>query len=132
MSEVKLIPVYYKSIVTGWGCACCLHTIVGEGRARKEILNSLPGPKSSLLYVDIVVLGLLLAYIFVCLMSFSFTIIYIFHDLIVNFLIPLYVNIYLVYSLSFINFGGLGSFLTYLLTCGAVVLILVWNCAIGL
>ena len=61
-----------------------------------------------------------LAYIFICLMSFSFTIIY----FIVNFLIPLYVNIYLVYSLSFINFGGLGSFLTYLLTCGAVVLIL--------
>ena len=49
---------------------------------------------------------------------------YIFHDLIVNFLILLYVNIYLVYSLSFINFGGLGSFLTYLLTCSAVVLIL--------
>ena len=49
---------------------------------------------------------------------------YVFHDLIVNFLIPLYVNIYLVYSLFFINFGGLSSFLTYLLTCGAVVLVL--------
>ena len=53
-------------------------------------------------------------------MSFSFTII--FHYLVINFLIPLYVNIYLVYSLSFINSGGLGSFLTYLLTCSAVVL----------
>ena len=33
------------SIVTGWGCACCLHTIVGEGRAFKEFLNLLPGIK---------------------------------------------------------------------------------------
>ena len=45
-----------------------------------------------------------------------------FHDFIINILMPLYVNIYLVYSLSFIYFGGSGSFLTYLLTCGAVVL----------
>ena len=45
-----------------------------------------------------------------------------FHDLIANFVIPLYV--YLVYSLSFISFGGLGSFLTFLLTYGAVVYIL--------
>ena len=43
---VKLIPVYYMSIVTGWGWACWLHTVVGEGRARKEFLNPLPGPKS--------------------------------------------------------------------------------------
>ena len=34
------------SIVTGWGCAVCLHTVVGEGRARKEFFNPLPGPKS--------------------------------------------------------------------------------------
>ena len=34
------------SIVTGWGCAYCLHTVVGEGRARKEFLNPLLGPKS--------------------------------------------------------------------------------------
>ena len=34
-------------------------------------------------------------------------------DVMVNFLIlPLYVDIYLVYSLSIINFGGLGFFLT--------------------
>ena len=46
MGEVKLIPVYYMSIVTGWGCAVCLHTVVGEGRARKEFFNPLPGPKS--------------------------------------------------------------------------------------
>ena len=46
LSDVKLIPVYYMSIVTGWGCACCLHTVVGEGRAHKELLNPLPGPKS--------------------------------------------------------------------------------------
>ena len=46
MGEVKLIPVYYMSIVTGWGCACCLHTVVGEGRACKKFLNLLPGPKS--------------------------------------------------------------------------------------
>ena len=70
MGEVKLIPVYYKSTVTGWGCACCLHavvgegkvlkesivtgwgyacclhTVVGEGKVRKELLNLLPGPKS--------------------------------------------------------------------------------------
>ena len=43
--------VYYMSIVTGWGCACCLHTVVGEGRYRKELLNPLPGP--GLLFVDI-------------------------------------------------------------------------------
>ena len=34
------------SIVTGWGCAVCLHTVVGEGRARKEFLSPLLGPKS--------------------------------------------------------------------------------------
>ena len=48
----------------------------------------------------------------------------------VNFLIPLYVNIYLVYSLPFFNFGGLGSFLIYLLTCGPVVLILEYRTAL--
>ena len=53
-----------------------------------------------------------------------------FHDFIVSFLIPLYVNIYLVYSLSFIYFSGLGSFLTYLLTCGVVVLILKYRTAL--
>ena len=40
------MPVYYMSIVTGWGCAVCLHTVVGEGRACKEFLNPLPGPMS--------------------------------------------------------------------------------------
>ena len=44
--ENKLIPVYYMSIVTDWGCACCLHTVVGEGQYRKELFNPLPGPKS--------------------------------------------------------------------------------------
>ena len=34
------------SIVTGWGCACRLRKVVGEGRAHKELLNPLPGPKS--------------------------------------------------------------------------------------
>ena len=33
-------------IVIGWGCAYCLHAVVGEGRARKEFLSPLPGPKS--------------------------------------------------------------------------------------
>ena len=64
--------------------------------------------------MDIVVLNLLL-----CLHIRRFNVLelyyYLFHDLIVNFLIPLYVNIYLVYSLYFINFGGLGSFLICLL-----------------
>ena len=46
MGKVKLLPVYYMSIVTGWGCACCLYTVVGDGRARKEFLNPLPGLKS--------------------------------------------------------------------------------------
>ena len=38
--------VYYTGIVTGWGCTFCLHTVVGEGRRRKDFLNPLPGPKS--------------------------------------------------------------------------------------
>ena len=38
------MPVYYKSIGTGWGCAYCLHREVGEGRACKEVLKPLPGP----------------------------------------------------------------------------------------
>ena len=46
LDEVKLIPVYYKSIVTGWGSACCLHKVVGEVRSRKELLNPLLDPKS--------------------------------------------------------------------------------------
>ena len=46
MGEVKLIPVYYTGIVTGWGCTFCLHTVVGEGRRHKDFLNPLPGPKS--------------------------------------------------------------------------------------
>ena len=46
LGEVKLIPVYYTGIVTGWGCTFCLHTVVGEGRRRKDFLNPLPGPKS--------------------------------------------------------------------------------------
>ena len=67
MGEVKLIPVYYTGIVTGWGCTFCLHTVVGEGRRLKDFLNPLPGPKSGLLYMDTVVLGLLLcSYIHTC------------------------------------------------------------------
>ena len=46
MGEVKLIPVYYMSIVTGWGCTFCLHAVVGEGWYHKDFLNPLPGPKS--------------------------------------------------------------------------------------
>ena len=37
---------YYTSIVTGWGCTFCLHTVVGEGWYHKDLLNPLPGPKS--------------------------------------------------------------------------------------
>ena len=61
--------------------------------------------------MDIVILGLLSCLYIQMFNVFSFY--YLFHDLIVNFLIPLYVNtgIYLVHSLSFINFSGLG-FLT--------------------
>ena len=62
------MPVYYMSIVTGWGCACCLHTVVGEGRYHKEFLNPLPGVlvlSPGVLYVDIVVLGLLLC-LYIC------------------------------------------------------------------
>ena len=51
----------YMSIVTGWGCACCLRTVVGKGWYHKDCLNPLPGPSPGLLYVDTVVLGLLLA-----------------------------------------------------------------------
>ena len=46
MGEVKLIPVYYMGIVTGWGCTFCLHTVVGESWNHKDFLNPLPGPKS--------------------------------------------------------------------------------------
>ena len=46
LGEVKLIPVYYTGIVTGWGCTFCLHTVVGEGWYHKDFLNQLPGPKS--------------------------------------------------------------------------------------
>ena len=46
MGEVKLIPVYYMGIVTGWRCTFCLHTVVGEGRRLKDFFNPLPGPKS--------------------------------------------------------------------------------------
>ena len=44
--RLKLIPVYYTSIVTGWGCTFCLHAVVGEGWYHKDFLNPLPGPKS--------------------------------------------------------------------------------------
>ena len=37
-------PAYYMSAVTDWGCAWCLHTLVREGQARKEIPNPLPDP----------------------------------------------------------------------------------------
>ena len=73
MGEVKLIPVYYTGIVTGWGCTFCLHTVVGEGRRLKDFLNPLPGPKSRS-----AVCGycrpwpFYFAYIFIRVMSFSF------------------------------------------------------------
>ena len=63
MGEVKLIPVYYTGIVTGWGCTFCLHTVVGEG-----FLNPLPGPKSR----SAVCRYFYFAYIFIRVMSFSF------------------------------------------------------------
>ena len=34
------------STVIGWGCAWCLHAVVGEDWARKEILNPIPGRMS--------------------------------------------------------------------------------------
>ena len=40
------VLVFNPGIVTGWGCTFCLHTVVGEGRRRKDFLNPLPGPKS--------------------------------------------------------------------------------------
>ena len=43
-------------------------------------------------------------YIFIRVMSFSFN--FLFHDLIVNFVIPLYLCMYLVYIWSFISFGA--------------------------
>ena len=46
VGEDKLIPVYYMSIVTGWGCTFYLHVVVGEGWYHKDFLNPLPGPKS--------------------------------------------------------------------------------------
>ena len=98
-------PLYYMSTVTGWGYAWCLHTVLGEGRAHKEILNPLPVPKfRSAMFRYCVVLGLLL-----CLYIHVFNVLwlncYLIHDLIVNFLIPLYVDMYLVFRLSITNFG---------------------------
>ena len=57
------------------------------------------------------------AYIFVCIMSFSFN--FLFHDLIVNFVIPLYVRYVFSVYLVFYKFLCLSSFLTFLLTCSA-------------
>ena len=94
MGEVKLIPVYYTGIVTGWGCTFCLHTVVGEGRRLKDFLNPLPGPKSRSAVSCMSILSSLtfyFAYIFIHVMSFSFN--FLFHDLSVNFVIPLYVCI---------------------------------------
>ena len=54
MSEVKLIPVYYMSTVTGCGCARCLHTVVGEGRAHKKFLTHYLVLSPGQLCVDIV------------------------------------------------------------------------------
>ena len=63
------------STVIGCGCAWCFHVVIGEGRALKEILNPLLGPKSKFAVCGYcVVLGLLL-YLYICM----------FHDLIVNF-----------------------------------------------
>ena len=73
--RLKLIPVYYMSIVTGWGCTYCLHAVVGEGWARKEFLNPLPGPKSrSAVCGYCRPLAFYFAYIFVHVVSFSFNI----------------------------------------------------------
>ena len=81
------------SAVTGWGCAWCSHTVVREGRARRELLNRLPGPKSSAVVCrHCVIRGLLL-----CLYIHMFNVLhlycYLIHDLIVNFLLPSDVNI---------------------------------------
>ena len=67
-------------------------------------------------------LALCIASIFMSLGSF-WSYCYLIHALIVNFLVTLDVNAYLVYSFSIIGFGCLGFFLTYLVTCCAVVLI---------
>ena len=81
------------------------------------------------MYVDIVILGLLLCF-YIHMFNVLYLYYYLFHDLNVNFLIPLYGNIYLVYRLYFINFGGLGSFLTYLRH--RCLDLTVQNCAIGI
>ena len=51
------------------------------------------------------------AYLFICLMHLALLASYLIQDLIVNFLIPLDVNICLVYGFSIIIFGGSGFFL---------------------
>ena len=60
LGEVKLIPVYYMGIVTGWGCTFCLRTVVGEGWRHKDFLTHYLVLSPGLLYVDTVILGLLL------------------------------------------------------------------------
>ena len=64
------------STVTGWGHAWCLHIVVGQGRAVKKFLTHYLVLSPGLLCVDILPsLAFYFAYIFICLMSFSFTII---------------------------------------------------------
>ena len=62
---VKLIPVYHMSIVTGWGCIFCLHAVVGEGWYHKDFLNPLPGPKSYFMFHDLIVNFVILLYVYI-------------------------------------------------------------------
>ena len=64
------------STVIGWGCAWCVHAVVGEGWAVTEIFNLLLDPKSRFAVCEYcITLAFCFAYIFVFLMSFSFTIV---------------------------------------------------------
>ena len=54
------MPVYYMSIVTGWGYTFCLHALVGKVDTIKIFLTHYLVLSPGLLYVDTVVLGLLL------------------------------------------------------------------------
>ena len=60
MGEVKLIPVYYMSTGTGWGCAC-LHTRVRKVSTVKNFLTHYLVLSPGLLFVDIAVLDVYFA-----------------------------------------------------------------------
>ena len=99
MGEAKLIPVYYMSIVTGWGCVFCLHTVVGEGRPTKNFLTHYLVLRSGLLCGDIAIFGLLLC-LYISMWGVLYLYYYLTHDLFVNFLIPSYVYIFSLYILN--------------------------------